>query len=113
MPDILPSSIAREIRGRQFIDGLWHIPIFCASCGVDGGWVPETGEEFACILCNSCADKHGGIPGTHSMPAEVFFAKIRDAQLEDYGRFLTEKELIIELGDPNSVISKLARERKG
>jgi hypothetical protein len=41
----------------------------------------------------------------------VFWQKVRDAQLEKYGRELTPSELVDVLKDDSSVISKLCKDR--
>jgi hypothetical protein len=117
LPDLLPNSIPRNPKIDWSIsrgDSHW-LYIFCANCGADGGRVLEAHipnrEEFAFYLCNSCAEKHGNIPGTVMVPDEVFFAKATEMQLEKYGRTLTAEEVAIELEDGSSFMSKLAKEK--
>jgi len=45
------------------------------------------------------------------VPDEVFFGKVREAQLEKYGRMLTPNEVAIELQDGSSFLVKLAKEQ--
>ena len=71
--------------------GTW-LPVFCANCGADGGLVPEEATTFCFYLCNTCAETHGQIANVYLMPDEVFFAKVAEAQLERYGRYLTPDE---------------------
>ena len=70
-------------------------------------------QDFAFWLCNGCAEKHGNIPGTFMVPDEVYWQRVKDAQLERYGRELDATEVLDQLRDPESMISKLARERQG
>jgi hypothetical protein len=87
------------------------VPIFCANCGAPGGWVPEDTTTFAFYLCNPCAEKWSPLAGTMAVPDEVFWQKVRDAEMEQYGRVLSTPEVIEALNDPESVLSKLAKER--
>lgn len=92
--------------------GIW-VPIFCASCGAFGGSVPEGTTTSAFYLCDDkCVAKYGVIPGAVMVPDQVFFRELAEAQLEHYGRYLTEPELVNELADTGSVISRLAADRK-
>lgn len=67
---------------------------------------------FAFYLCNTCAEKHGNIEGTYAEPDIIFWEKVKLAQIEKYGRTLTARETILSLADPESLESKLARDRK-
>lgn len=73
--------------------------------------VPENECDFAFYLCESCAEKYGQLDGVEMIPDEVWFARIRDAQLEEHGRELSVPELVRELDDLDSPMSKLARDR--
>jgi hypothetical protein len=92
-PNILPDSRLRETKGRVSVRGTTFVPIFCANCGADGGGVPEEHMTFAFYLCDPCAEKWGPIAGTYVEPDAVFFEKVKQAQLEKYGRLLTQEEL--------------------
>lgn len=117
MPDLLPNSIPRNPRIDWSLSRGHHrwLYIFCANCGADGGRVLEQDipnkEEFAFYLCNSCAEKHGSIPGTYMVPDEVFFQKATEMQVEKYGRTLTAEETAIELQDGSSLMSKILKEK--
>lgn len=112
MPDILPDSRMKD--RRQFVwgpMGSW-LPIFCQNCGADGGLVPEEGTTFAFWLCRSCAEKFGDIAGMMLLPDEVYWEKLKQEQLEAYGRFLTEPELlaVVEAGaSPLATLIKQGR----
>lgn len=56
----LPDSRARELKGLVFDKALgWLRPIYCASCGRSGGYVPVD-IEFAFYMCTSpCWEKFG------------------------------------------------------
>jgi hypothetical protein len=84
--------------------------IFCGNCGKDGGWVPEE-TTFIFYLCQPCADKHGQIDGTYTVPDEVFFQEVKNAQLEKFGRELSMQEQMEALSSEESVLSKLGRSR--
>ena len=120
--DLLPSSVARETRDvvfgeHDFADGkIGWILVYCASCSKSGPRVPEVSIQsggFVCWLCDDCAPKVRDETMFALVPDEVFFAKVEAAQLEKYGRTLELHEVVDQLGDPNSLCSKLARERYG
>lgn len=92
------------------------MPIYCANCGVRGPLVPDVDglqlkENFHCWLCEKCAEKWGPLLGVQLMPDEAFFAKVKEAQIDKYGRELTADEMRQQLADTSSPMSKLARER--
>lgn len=93
MAEVLPDCRARQARRliSRGMAGLWE-PVFCANCGADGGMVPTENITFLFYLCNACASTHGQIAGTMLMPDEVFFEKVKQEQLERYGRYLTPAE---------------------
>ena len=93
MADLLPDS--RMTDRRQFVPGPYgaQVPIFCANCGTDGGWVPEENMTFVFYLCRPCAETYGEIAGMTMTPDEIFFERVKQEQLEAHGRFLSEQEL--------------------
>jgi hypothetical protein len=95
--DVMPDSRTRTIytpRGAQPSVLGWWVPIFCASCGVEGGRVPQENMDFAMWLCNPCFARYGEIMGMMVMPDEVFWEKLKQEQLTTYGRFLSNDELV-------------------
>jgi hypothetical protein len=114
----LPNSIPRskKVDYSMSSPGREWLYLFCASCGADGGRVLATDvpnrEEFAFYLCNDCAGKHGAIDGTYTVPDEVFFQKVREASIERRGRELQPHEILVELDDPHSFLTKLVKDRK-
>ena len=114
-PDILPDSRLTTVQTNRKVQQSKHLgwwqPIYCASCGADGGFVPEENQTYAFYLCQPCAEKYGQIAGMMIIPDEVFYAKVAEVQLEKYGRYLSSGELLVELDNPDSSISRLARER--
>lgn len=116
MPDILPDCRLQNTKdSRRIVTQLgvlnW-VQIFCANCGADGGRVPEENMTFAFYLCTPCAEKWSPLAGTMIEPDAVFWQKVKDAQIEKYGRELTAPEVAEQLKDGDSILSKLARERK-
>jgi hypothetical protein len=89
------------------------VQIFCANCGAPGGRVMEAYCTFAFYLCDSCAEKWTPMMGTYMVPDEVFFEKVKQAQLEEYGGFLSPAETVKALEDGSSSLSLLAKDRKG
>ena len=90
--------------------GTNYTPIFCANCGKPGGGVSDEHITFAFWLCDYCFEAWGPIAGTYAVPDEVFWEKIKFAQMEKYGRILTAEEIAVEASKPESIISKLIRE---
>ena len=90
--------------------------LFCANCGKDGGRVLKAdipnANEFAFYLCDDCAEKHGKIDGAYMVPDEVFYAKVREAMAERIAKVLNSEETVIEFDNTDSMILKLAAERK-
>lgn len=113
MPDILPSSVAREIRGRVFRGSQAWIPIFCLNCGCDGGMLvePEVGSGWAGYLCDPCAEKWSPMFGTCLVPDEVFQERAQQEQMERYGRLLAPNEVVEALKDGSNSLAKLVRSR--
>ena len=86
------------------------VPIFCANCGAAGGYVPEENCTFAFYLCNKCAEKWSPLAGTMAVPDELFWQKVKEAQIEKYGRELTALEINAALAEQESDLAKLAKE---
>jgi hypothetical protein len=98
-PDLLPDSRCKKVftsKGVVFRVGVPWIPIYCASCHCDGGFVPEENCTFAFYLCEPCFERYGAIAGTYAMPDEVFWEKLREAQ-QKYGKWLEPDELALAL----------------
>lgn len=118
MSNLLPNCLTRTYKVDNNLSrpGAVWLYLYCANCGCDGGRVMETDlpENFAFYLCderqNNCIAKWGHLLGTFAVPDEIFFEKVRQAQIERYGRILTADEVAIELSDESSVMSKLKRE---
>jgi len=108
--NVLPDSRARVTRGVTTVRGANYVPIYCANCGAPGGGVSAEHMTFAFYLCNPCHEKWGPIAGTYAVPDEVFWEKVKQAQLETYGHILDADELAREADKPESVIAKLIRE---
>lgn len=89
----------------------WEVPIFCASCGVEGGRVPQENMNFVFWLCKECFAKHGYLTNMMVMPDEVFWEEVKQAQLAKYGHNLNADETRLALSDPESLESRLARSR--
>ena len=73
-------------------------------------------ENFGFCLCdenqNGCAQRWSHLAGTLAVPNEVFFEKVKEAQIEKYGRILNPEEVAVELQDGSSFLSKLAKSAK-
>lgn len=114
LPNSLPRDVARHIVWKA---GVPYVPIYCANCGCDGGWIPEdaarreAGAGFAFYLCVPCSKKWGHLADTMLMPDEVFWERVKQTQLEAYGRELTADEVLEALKNPNHPLTKLAKDR--
>lgn len=111
--DLLPTSRPKVDRDATVHRGLSWVPIFCANCGADGGFIPEQGPAFAFYLCDPCAEIWSPLAGTLAVPDEVFWEKIKQEQIERYGRELSGDEVAEALKDPQHVLSKLTKDRPG
>lgn len=109
--NILPDCRANEAKGRVFKGSMSWVPVFCANCGRDGGLCPE-GMGFIFYLCNTCVSRYGEIAGTMMMPDEVFWEKVQQAQIEEYGRQLTFEELQRVVQEGASPLATLLSERR-
>lgn len=107
----LPDSRTKAQRAVIRSNGMNWVPIFCANCGADGGMVPEKNCTFAFYLCTPCSEKWEDVLGTYSEPDTVFWDRVKEEQLSQYGRELTAEELIEVLLDGNSSLSKLAKDK--
>ena len=110
--NLLPDSRARETRGRVFRGSQSWIPVFCANCSKGPfGYCPEENMTFMFYQCQACAERLGEIVGTYSMPDEVFFQKLKDAQEEEVGAYLTEGEFAAYVeANPTSALAKLIKD---
>jgi hypothetical protein len=109
--EFLPESRMRERKTVVGENGKSYVQLFCANCGRKGGLVPEEHITFAFYLCQPCADKFGNDAHFYQEPDEVFWERVRNAQLEENnGKFFTAGELAIELDDSTSTMAKLASE---
>jgi hypothetical protein len=87
------------------------VPIFCASCGKLGAYVPEGNMTFAFWLCDHpCADRWSPLPGTYTTPDEIFWNKVKEESMEQVGHYLTEKEVLEVEGSSCNPLSTLLKE---
>ncbi len=111
--DLLPTSLPKIIRGgKPGPMGCFWVPIFCANCGADGGFVPDVPEaKRAFYLCdNGCVEKFGTIAGKMAVSNEIFWEKLKAEQMELYGRQLTNQELDEALKDEHNILTKLSKD---
>lgn len=118
--DILPDSRMKNPLG--VIRGQWgpawnrisinYVQTYCGNCGVKGPLTPEENMTFFSYLCEPCLERLGPIVNTCIVPDQVFFQKVKEAQIEKYGRELSPAEIAGALDDATSIMSKLARERE-
>ena len=111
MPDVLPDSRTKVQNKSVFFRGIYWTPIFCANCGADGGLVPSENCNFAFYLCTPCSEKWQALLGTHCEPDTIFWQKVKDEQMERYGRELSPPEMEEVLKDENNPLTKLCKDR--
>lgn len=114
--NVLPNSIAqRSTKHVIWANGMKWLPTFCANCGKEGGLVLETDldriKNFAFYLCVPCAEKWSPLADTAIAPDEIFWQKVHEAQMENFGRELTTEELVEALKDDNHILTKLTKDR--
>ena len=56
MMEILPDCRLKSPKGIAFHRSSNWVPIFCANCGAEGGFVPEENMTFAFYQCQECAE---------------------------------------------------------
>lgn len=114
-PEILPICTTAAGRGGLVIKGQWHVPIYCMNCWRHHGYCNESatdpGGGYVGYLCDPCAETWSPLVGASLVPDAVHWQRVRDAELEDYGRALTALEQAQELDDVNSPLAKVARSR--
>lgn len=93
MPDSRLGTVLTPKRAEWRAGAFW-VPIFCASCHVKGGLVPEENMTFAFWLCTPCYEKYGVLADTMVTPDEVFYEQLRREQMEAYGRILSPEEIV-------------------
>ena len=123
MPDVLPDSrlTHNPTLGSVMVDWLMPdgttvrvevVPIHCANCGCDGGYVPLANTTFAFWLCQPCFETHGPPPGTVVSSDEAFRQKVAAEMQDRFGRPLSSEELGLkhEAGDLGRPLELLLRE---
>jgi len=110
--NILPDSRLARSKGAQNRAGVWWVPIYCAFCGAEGGFVPEENTTFIFWMCNPCFETHGEITNLYVMPDEVFWEKVKQEQIETYGRLLTLSELVEIVAADASPLATLIKQRR-
>lgn len=92
-PETLPDCRAREPKRAIPTAAFGYmVPVTCGSCAKTGPVVPAENMTFAFWLCKDC-EKYGEIAGTMMIPDEVFWEKVKQEQIEKYGRLLEPHEI--------------------
>ncbi len=112
--DLLPSSLCKVSRGEQVFFGIVHVKVYCQECGKHIAWMGKEYQgpipNWASAWCAEHAKPDALIKNALS-PDEHFFYLLDAAMREEFGRPLTALELDIQLANPDSTASKLARDR--
>ena len=104
----LPSSIPRVTRGEVLRKGLLWVQTYCCNCACEGPMAVK--GSFAHWMCVPCHEKYGAAADGLFVADEVYFERVKQAQLEQFGRELTHVEILQQLDDPDSQLSKLAKD---
>ena len=111
--NVLPNCLTKTPKVNYALpdQGTWFY-LYCANCGVLTSYVraTELPAEYAFSLCNDCVEKYGEPAGFTKTPDDVFRQKVEQAMMERYVRTLNLVEILKELDDKSSVISKLEKE---
>ena len=116
MNDILPDSRMKSPTGVIRIEfGQWGRinmqPIFCASCGKLGAYVPEENMTFAFWLCDGqCSEQWAQLAGTYTTTDEQFWETAKYEMIEKYGHYLDERGVIKAQAEETGALGKLLRE---
>lgn len=109
--DVLADCRASVTRDRVYRNGQSWIRMYCQNCGANCGYIPERNDCFSWSLCDSCEEKHGAAAALAADPDALWFERVRHEQIELYGRELSLYELVTQLDNPDSKLSKLARDK--
>jgi hypothetical protein len=115
LAQLLTDTRGREVKilGRDHTTGNWMCMATCFSCPRQAMVsVDPLGGDFAFYACPSCCEKY--LKSEDRIPMQVFAQRLVEAQLEENNnRILTPEQCIILLDDPESWLSKIARDRPG
>ena len=121
-PDTLPDSRTIATRAGMtpknsvWMNGGFWQHVYCASCGVQGGLVPEENMTYAFWLCNDvpgqhgCFRKYGYLTALMVMPDEIFWEEVKAEQIEKYGRLLSNEEVTEVVARDSSPLATLIKE---
>ena len=109
--EILPDSRAKVTKGAVYEGAREWVPVFCGSCGKEGGLVTST-CTFAFWVCRVCEKKHGEILGLARVPDAVFYERLAQEQIEAYGRYLNHNELLQIVAEDSTPLATLMKEAK-
>ena len=112
--DVLPDSRATFISTPKHVVfelGMFWVPIYCGSCGKEGGRVPEENCTWAFWLCAICEVKYGDVAGVMMVPDSVYWERLKQEQLaHGEKRLLTNEELLTIVEADATPLSKLIKE---
>ena len=102
-------SLIYTVKGAVWRNGAWWEPVFCMSCGKEGGLTTCEGTTFLGWLCDDCG-KYGDIDGAFVEPDRIHWARIELEQRERFGRVLTEEELVAIVAADASPLATLIKQ---
>jgi hypothetical protein len=106
-PNVLPDSRLKDPKETVKADWSWRNPatglvetirlelepIYCFNCGKPNGHTPRGLMSYVSWMCEACAETWGGEAKLHNCADADFWAKVKEACLEIYGRELTQADL--------------------
>lgn len=116
-PEILPDSRLKHNgtpKGRIFTPMGTLVPVYCVNCGKDGGLCYEENTTYLFYLCDPCFERWKPVleANFYVMPDEIFWQKMKDEQMEKYGRLLSKEELAKVVAEDASPLATLINGRK-
>ena len=106
----MPDCRAKVARDRVYRNGQTWVHMYCEHCGVSCGYIPERTDCFSWSQCDDCAEKFGPLDDRVD-PNHVWFERVKHEQIDLYGRELSLYEIVMQLDNPTSKLSLLAKDR--
>lgn len=107
---VLPSCTTREVTESVVSGGHTHVPLFCGSCGVRGGYVIRDRCNFAFWLCNDCSERWSPMVGVMMVPDEVVWAQMALESQDAQGNPFSHEKVSELMRDGSSPLAKLIRD---
>lgn len=100
---------AKVARDRVYRNGQTWIRTYCENCGANCGYVVES-TDYAWSHCDPCAEKFRGDTNRVD-PYDLWFTRVQHEQVEIFGHEPSLYEIVMQLWDPASQLSLLAKDK--